>query len=112
MMKLIPDWFSPRDLAFASGLLSLGFVFGGVCATLLAGQIAEWSANNWRVVMAAPSAVLLAIVLLGWIILPRPAAKSDSTAPDQKRGIAWDQLFLLLKIRQFWIVCGLSFAPP
>src|SRR5262249_1300395 len=66
MMKLIPDWFSARDLALASALLSLGFVFGGVSATLLAGQIAEWSHNSWRAVMSVPSLVLLAITIFGW----------------------------------------------
>jgi MFS transporter, OPA family, sugar phosphate sensor protein UhpC len=109
MMKMVPDWFSARDLAFASGLLSLGFVFGGVCATLLAGQIAEWSSNNWRVVMSAPSLVLLAIVILGWFILPRGAG-APSKKGGSKGGFNWQQFVMLLRIRQFWIVLGLSFA--
>ncbi|MFO1499846.1 MAG: MFS transporter [Verrucomicrobiota bacterium] len=110
MMKLIPDWFSPRDLAFASALLSLGFVFGGVCATLLAGQIAAWSSNNWRVVMAAPSAVLLAIVVFSWLVLPRKSRAANGLDSRGKTGIDWQQFLSLLKIRQFWIVCGLSFT--
>ena len=110
MMKLVPDWFSARDLAFASALLSLGFVFGGVCATLLAGQIAEWSSNNWRVVMSAPSAVLLAIVGLSWVVLPRGSGTTRTRREARKGGFSWRQFLDLLRIRQFWIVCGLSFA--
>ena len=110
MMKLVPDWFSPRDLAFASAILSLGFVFGGVCATLLAGQIAAWTSNNWRIIMAAPSAVLLAIVVFSWFILPRTVRPTVAKDSPVKRGFDWQQFVLLLKIRQYWIVCGLSFA--
>ena len=109
MMKMVPDWFAPRDLAFASALLSLGFVFGGVCATLLAGQIADWSSNNWRIVMSAPSAVLLLILLLNWLVLPRSAGAG--VRRGSKRGnFQWANILILLKMRQFWIVCGLSFA--
>lgn len=110
MIKLVPDWFSPRDLAFASGLLSLGFVFGGVCATLLAGQLAEWSGNNWRVVMAAPSAVLAAIVLFSWIVLPRQSRAEAKPAEGKRGGFEWGQLITLFQVRQFWILCALSFA--
>jgi sugar phosphate permease len=110
MMKMVPDWFAPKDLAFASALLSLGFVFGGVCATLLAGQIAEWSGNNWRVVMSAPAAVLLVIIAFNWLILPRSPKSGSSKAAASRRKFNWDDILVLLKIRQFWIVCGLSFA--
>lgn len=109
MMKLVPEWFSSRDLAFASALLSLGFVFGGVCATLLAGQVAAWSSNNWRVVMAAPSAVLLIIIGLSWIVLPKGGSPGTPRGPS-KPGIDSRQFLALLRVRQFWIVCGLSFA--
>ena len=55
MVKLVPDWFPGRLMALSMGVLSLGFVFGGVCATLLAGVIADWSGNDWRWVMSGPS---------------------------------------------------------
>lgn len=110
MIKLVPDWFSARNLAFASGLLSLGFVFGGVCATLLAGQLADWSSNNWRVVMAAPSAVLAGIILFSWVVLPRASRAKPKEAGTKAGGFDWHRLAALLKVRQFWIVCALSFA--
>jgi OPA family glycerol-3-phosphate transporter-like MFS transporter len=110
MMKMVPDWFAPRDLSFASGLLSLGFVFGGVCATLLAGEIAAWSSNNWRVVMSLPSAVLLLIILVGWFVLPQTGKPGHETTRQVRHGLNWSEVWLLLKIRQFWVVCALSFA--
>jgi sugar phosphate permease len=110
MMKLIPEWFAARELSFASALLSLGFVFGGVSATLLAGQIAAWSSNSWRAVMSLPSLLLLVIVGVSWVILPKGIHASHSAQQKERRGFDWQQFVLLFKIRQFWIVCGLSFA--
>lgn len=109
MMKLIPNWFAPRDLSFASALLSLGFVFGGICATLLAGEIAALSSNNWRMIMSLPSVVLLAILLLNALVLPKTSSAS-ALPKSAKGGFVWRQLLILLQIRQFWIVCALSFT--
>lgn len=110
MMKLVPEWFSAKELSFAVALLSLGFVFGGVCATLLAGQIAAWSSNNWRAIMSLPSLVLIAIVLLSWVILPKAPQQSSGQKRAPKVAFDWSQIFLLFKVKQFWIVWGLSFA--
>jgi sugar phosphate permease len=77
---------------------------------LLAGEIAAWSSDNWRVVMGAPSAVLLGIIVVNWLILPKKSP-ADPSCPEGKRGgFVRDQIMVLLKIRQFWIVCALSFA--
>ena len=112
MVKQVPDWFPVRSLPLAMGVLSLGFVFGGVCATLLAGAIADWSGNDWRWVMGGPATVLAAILVLCWIVLPRggtqPAgAPMDKTAPS---GFQFRRIADLLTIRRFWIVCALSFT--
>src|SRR5262249_34244602 len=76
MVKLVPDWFSERSMAFAMGVLSLGFVFGGVCATLLAGSIAKWSGNDWRWIMSGPSIAVVLILLFCWSVLPRSQARA------------------------------------
>ena len=112
MVKQVPDWFPGRLLPLAMGVLSLGFVFGGVCATLLAGAIADWSGNDWRWVMGGPATVLAAILMLCWIVLPRgrkqPAgAPMDKTVPS---GFQFHRIADLLTIRRFWIVCALSFT--
>jgi sugar phosphate permease len=110
MMKMVPDWFRARDLSFAVGLLSLGFVFGGVCATLLAGQVASWSSNNWRLVMSAPSLVLVCIVVASWLVLPKQRRVGTSGSSKPNQSVTWHEILALIRIRQFWIVCGLSFA--
>lgn len=116
MVKLVPDWFPTRWHSFAMAVLSLGFVFGGVCATLLAGWIAGVSGNDWRWVMGGPSLVLVAILLLCWAVLPR-TGNHGATRVDPKQqqasrdaGFQISQVKELFRIRRFWIVCGLSFT--
>jgi sugar phosphate permease len=113
MVKQVPDWFPGRLMALSMGVLSLGFVFGGVCATLLAGVIADWSGNNWRWVMSGPSIVLAAILLLCWLVLPRGTALGtpNPSAGEKKRNrFQFRHIVELLLIRRFWIVCALSFT--
>jgi sugar phosphate permease len=115
MVKLVPDWFAGRHLPLAMAVLSLSFVFGGVCATLLAGEIAARSGNDWRWVMSGPSLVLGAILVLCWAVLPRPAAapRSRTGAADPSKAaeaFAFRKIGELLRIRQFWVVCALSFT--
>lgn len=112
MVKQVPGWFSTQHLPLAMGVLSLSFVFGGLCATMLAGWVAEWSGNNWRWVMSAPSAILAVIVVICWVILPRePAVAAPSGGKGSgKAGFQFKQLAELLSIRRFWIVCSLSFT--
>lgn len=115
MVKMVPDWFPQRWHAFAMAVLSLGFVFGGVCATLLAGEIAGASGNNWRWVMGGPSLVLGAVLILCWVVLPRTAGARQTTTPGEEAkpvgpGFQWEQFRVLLGLRQFWVVCALSFT--
>jgi len=118
MVKQVPDWFSERSIAFAMGVLSLGFVFGGVCATLLAGSIAKWSGNDWRWIMSGPSLVVLLILLFCWTVLPRrkprarvPVDLEPSGAPKVPADtFSLRRVMDLLVVRRFWIVCALSFV--
>ncbi len=111
MVKQVPDWFHDKSMALAMGVLSLSFVFGGVCATLFAGQVAEWSGNNWRAVMGVPSVVLIGILFVSWFVLPKPQAAVDAPDGDAPTsGFQLSQFRDLFRIRQLWIVCGLSFT--
>jgi sugar phosphate permease len=111
MVKLVPGWFSARGLPLAMAWLSLSFVFGGVCSVLLAGQIAEWSGNNWRWVMAGPALVLIVIWIGCWWVLPKRSVEMQTSAARQAtEGFRLRQLPELLRVRQFWVVCGLSFV--
>jgi sugar phosphate permease len=108
MVKLVPDWFPPRHMALAMAFLSLSFVFGGVCALLLAGEVAALSGNNWRVVMGFPSLVLLGIIGICWLVLSR---EKKMAGLNQEAKPAWrlSRIFELARIPQFWMVCALSF---
>ncbi|MCC6234374.1 MAG: MFS transporter, partial [Verrucomicrobiales bacterium] len=117
MVKLVPDWFPSRWHAFAMAVLSLGFVFGGACASFLAGWIAGLPGSNWRWVMAGPAAVLGAILILCWLVLPRAHHSGGSVAPtgatgapEDKGGFSMAQVKELFRVRRFWVVCGLSFT--
>lgn len=107
MVKLVPDWVAPRHMALAMSFLSLSFVFGGVCALLLAGQVAALSGNNWRAVMGVPAVVLLGVIGVCWLVLSR-----EKTLPEASlRPSQWSlkRVMELVRIPQFLIVCGLSF---
>ncbi len=108
MVKLVPDWFPTRHMALAMAFLSLSFVFGGVCALLLAGQVAACSGNNWRAVMGFPSLVLLGIIGVCALILSREKKLSE-VAHRPKSAWRFSRILELTKIPQFWMVCGLSF---
>jgi len=110
MVKLVPDWFEERRLAMAMALLSLSFVFGGVCASVLAGLISKWSGGSWRAVMGGPSLVL-GFVLLGCaLLLPRPAPAAVDTQGASTKAMTWARVTHILQVPKFWIVCALSFT--
>lgn len=109
MVKLTPHWFTGAKIPFAMALLSLSFVAGGAFATLFAGLVAKWSNGSWRAVMAVPSAVLFALILASWWILPR--AEDAPTAPGEKKSsFTWENIAALVRNGQFFIVCALSFT--
>jgi sugar phosphate permease len=53
---------------------------------------------------------LLLIVLVSWFVLPRTPRRPAHHAERVRHGLDWNELSELFKVRQFWIVCGLSFA--
>jgi sugar phosphate permease len=112
MVKLVPDWFPVRSLPLAMAFLSLSFVFGGVCATMLAGWIAQVSHNDWRWVMGGPALLVLAILGFCWAVLPPPSAAApvSRNRTIAATGIRFVQVRDLLGLRQFWVICALSFT--
>lgn len=112
MVKLVPEWFSPSRLAFACGLLSLSFVFGGALGVSLAGLIASLSGDSPAAVLGFPSLILLLIAAVCWVALPRPPARQpreQGQAPIRPK-LSWRQLAVLLKQPPFLIILALSFT--
>jgi sugar phosphate permease len=117
MVKLVPAWFEKRHLPLAMAFLSLSFVFGGAIATLFAGEIAHWTNNNWRAVMAVPSLVLVVLVAALWFVLPRNhthptmavGGGGDANSGKDEES-PWERIRHVLVVRQMWIVLALSFG--
>lgn len=114
MVKQVPDWFDERRLAMAMAVLSLSFVFGGVCASVLAGFIAQWSGGSWRAVMGGPSLVLGVLLVLCWLVLPHPPRLESGGAANGSGGSAGgmtgQRVLHIFRVPKFWVVCALSFT--
>ncbi len=110
MVKQTPPWFGPKNLALAMAILSLSYVFGGVAAVTLAGQISATSGQSWRMVMGVPSVVLLMLLAACVFLLPADTKRSSARAAVDDSGFRWGLFRELLRMRSFWVVCALSFT--
>lgn len=111
MVKLVSEWFPSSRLAFACGLLSLSFVFGGALAVAFAGVVARLSGESWRAVLGAPSLVLAGLVVVLWLGIGGqrgvpPAAGTAAAGP----AIGAVQVRALFRERTFLVILALSFA--
>ena len=110
-LKLVPEWFGPAKLAFACGLLSLSFVFGGALATSLAGLIAGLTHDSSPAVLGIPSLALLLLALGTWAILPKRAANPQSQSAGPKQSTySLKRTLELFRERKFLVVIALSFT--
>jgi OPA family glycerol-3-phosphate transporter-like MFS transporter len=111
MVKLVPDWFAPRRLALACGLLSLSFVFGGALAVGFAGLIARLTGDSRAAILGVPALALLALTALTAVVIPRGAG---ATGRREARAAGVRRLPLrlleLFRERTFRVVLALSFT--
>jgi sugar phosphate permease len=105
MVKQVSAW-----LAFALGVLSLSYVFGGAAAVALAGAVAEASGGSWRAIMLVPALVLAVAGGVAWVLLPRETAGTREAAGSPSGRLVGPTLSGLLRDRGFLVVCGLSFV--
>jgi sugar phosphate permease len=110
MIKQIPPWFGPKNLALALAVLSLSYVFGGAAAIALAGQISDWSGHNWRAVMSAPALLLIGLLGVCVWLLPRDRDAAADPKSGEAEGFSWSLVGGLVRLRGFWIVAALSFT--
>jgi OPA family glycerol-3-phosphate transporter-like MFS transporter len=110
-LKLVPEWCGPAKLAFACGLLSLSFVFGGALAVSFAGLIARATQDSWPAVLGLPSLVLVLLVVLCALILPKPAKpRQAAEASPKARTFSLRRVLDLFGERKFLVVVALSFT--
>jgi sugar phosphate permease len=110
-LKLVPEWFGPAKLAFACGLLSLSFVFGGALAVSFAGLIARATHDSWPAVLGLPSIVLVLLAVLCAWILPRPNKLRESEGAGPRASTySLGRTLELFGERKFLVVVALSFT--
>ena len=109
MVKQASPWFGQRSQAFALGVLSLSYVFGGAASVALAGWVAASSGGSWQAILLVPSGVLALLAVAAWRLLPRdaPPRRGDGSGPrPAPTRIPWAGL---LRDRGFQVLCALSF---
>jgi sugar phosphate permease len=109
-LKLVPEWFGPAKLAFACGLLSLSFVFGGALAVSFAGLVARATHDSWPAVLGLPSIVLVVLALLCAWILPRPNKSREIATGPKPSTFSVRRTLNLFGERKFLVVVALSFT--
>lgn len=114
MVKQVPPWFGPKNLALALAVLSLSYVFGGAAAVALAGVVADASGQSWRAVMGVPAVFVLLLLAAAWWLLPRDSGAVNGKGSERSglgaSGFSWGLVRELVRLRGFWVVSALSFS--
>lgn len=111
MVKLIPEWFPPRRLALACGLLSLSFVFGGALAVGFAGLIARLTGDSRPAILGVPALALLVLTGLTAMVIPRGVGRTGRRkAPSAGVRRLPLRRLELFRERTFRVVLALSFT--
>lgn len=111
MVKLLPEWFAPRTMAFACGLLALSYVFGGALASSFAGVVARLTHESLPAILGLPSLALAILVLVcGWVLYRYGQAAPPATRAESQPRFELRQVLDLFLDRSFLAVLALSFT--
>ncbi len=118
MVKITSRWFGYTQYGRVMAAISLSYLFGDFASRLFLGDLIR-RGMDWRGVFIV-SAVGLALILVPcWAYLrnspaerglPEPEANPIAVAVGEETKGAWDALAPLLRSRNFWTVCVLSFG--
>lgn len=107
LIKLNLQWFAPRQLGLASGIMSFGFAIGLLLGARLGASVLSPALGGWRNVMIVTG---IAGVLLGilWIFVHPSDEKTEASAFD------WSSLLSgirkVAKFRNLWILGLIGFG--
>ena len=94
-VKVVTEWFPPRERAFAGGLFTSGASVGAIIAGPLVGGIAHYW--GWRAAFVATGSLGF-IWMAVWLAFYKTPAAVATSAPA-KSGLRWMEL---LRYRQIW----------
>lgn len=104
MLKLLPSWFTGPRVATAIAVLSLSYVLGGACATMLARSMVPF---GYRAIFAAPVVPILVVALVtARLVRPGPHA----TPSGDRQKVEPAAYLGLLRNRTLLLACGISFV--
>ncbi|MCI0422804.1 MAG: MFS transporter [Acidobacteria bacterium] len=108
-VKVVTEWFSPRERAFAGGLFTSGASVGAVLAGPLVGTITHYW--GWRAAFAVTGSLGF-VWLIGWLVLYHPPSRHPRLSEHERSILAahadednaattmrWVDLF---RFRQVW----------
>lgn len=81
MIKLNRQWFAPRQLGLASGVMSAGFATGLMLGSRLSATVLSPMLGGWRGVIILLGLLGVGVGLL-WIVIHPPVEKSKSKRPN------------------------------
>lgn len=116
MVKLAASWFPPKIAARAISVLCLSYVIGGAAAAWVAGEIAQLTHNNWRLILGLPALFLgiWTLVLARLLRLPKKTVQRSGVEPGKastkRRSFEWSKLPGLFATPAFLALIGLSFT--
>lgn len=111
MVKLVPEWFAPKTIAFACGLLALSYVFGGALASSFAGVVARLTHESLPALLGLPSLVLVVLVVVcGWVLFRAGKTRLHPGPTETGSRFQARQVLELFLDKSFLAVLALSFT--
>ncbi|MFT5194699.1 MAG: MFS family permease [Cellvibrionaceae bacterium] len=95
------QWFSPKQLGLANGILSSGFAAGFLLGSLLAASTFSPLVGGWRPLMFVYGGVALILALAWWVLHPADPGKNETASSHNSFR---EGLPKVLRIRTVWLI--------
>ena len=100
-IKLNREWFSSRQLGFASGVMSVGFAAGAMLGSRYSATVLSPLLGGWRAVLIFMGlcSVVLALV---WAVAHPPVVASRANRFDMRQVLS--NLRYVVRFRELWVI--------